>query len=77
MEKQKRILVTGAGGFIGHHLVKYLKQKGYWLRGIDTKYPQYGDAVADEFDLLDLRIWTNCLRATSDSRCQTGMQSCS
>jgi nucleoside-diphosphate-sugar epimerase len=40
MEKQKRILVTGAGGFIGHHLVKYLKQKGYRLRGIDTKYPQ-------------------------------------
>lgn len=64
MEKQKRILITGAGGFIGHHLVKYLKQKGYWVRGIDIKYPEYEDTFADEFELLDLRIWTNCLRAT-------------
>jgi nucleoside-diphosphate-sugar epimerase len=64
MEKQKRILVTGAGGFIGHHLVKYLTQKGYWVRGIDIKYPEYEDSAADEFELLDLRRWTACLRAT-------------
>ncbi|MGB7291869.1 MAG: NAD-dependent epimerase/dehydratase family protein [Thermodesulfobacteriota bacterium] len=63
MEKQKRILVTGAGGFIGHHLVQYLRRKGYWVRGVDIKYPEYEDTFADEFELLDLRIWTNCLRA--------------
>lgn len=60
----KRILVTGAGGFIGHHLVKYLKQKGYWIRGVDIKYPEFEDTAADEFELLDLRGWDNCLQAT-------------
>jgi GDP-D-mannose 3',5'-epimerase len=62
--KKTRILVTGAGGFIGHHLVTYLKRKGYWVRGVDIKYPEYEDTFADEFELLDLRVWTNCLRAT-------------
>ena len=64
MNKKTRILVTGAGGFIGHHLVKYLKQKGFWVRGVDIKYPEYEDTFADEFALLDLRIWANCLKAT-------------
>lgn len=64
MEKQKRVLVTGAGGFIGHHLVKYLKHRNYWVRGVDIKYPEYEDTVADEFKLLDLRRWTKCLQAT-------------
>ncbi len=64
MEKQKRVLVTGAGGFIGHHLVKYLKHRNYWVRGVDIKYPEYEDTVADEFKLLDLRRWTKCLHAT-------------
>ena len=59
-----RVLVTGAGGFIGHHLVTYLKQRGYWVRGVDIKYPEYTDVDADEFELLDLRRWDNCLRAT-------------
>ena len=36
-----RVLVTGAGGFIGHHLVTYLSKKGYWVRGVDIKYPEY------------------------------------
>ena len=36
-----RVLVTGAGGFIGHHLVTYLKQRGYWVRGVDRKLPVY------------------------------------
>jgi GDP-D-mannose 3',5'-epimerase len=36
-----RVLVTGAGGFIGHHLAKYLVNEGYWVRGVDTKYPEY------------------------------------
>jgi GDP-D-mannose 3', 5'-epimerase len=60
----KRVLVTGAGGFIGHHLVSYLKQKGYWVRGADLKYPEYEPSAADDFALLDLRRWENCLRAT-------------
>ncbi|MGE0407218.1 MAG: NAD-dependent epimerase/dehydratase family protein, partial [Candidatus Korobacteraceae bacterium] len=36
-----RVLVTGAGGFIGHHLVKRLKLEGHWVRGVDVKYPEY------------------------------------
>ena len=59
-----RVLVTGAGGFIGHHLVKYLKAKGYWVRGADIKEPEYEATEADEFELLDLRRWANCLIAT-------------
>jgi len=59
-----RVLVTGAGGFIGHHLVKYLVSKGYWVRGVDTKYPEYESSVAHEFELLDLRRFDNCLIAT-------------
>ncbi len=64
MNKQKRILVTGAGGFIGHHLVKRLKRDGYWVRGADIKYPEYEDSAADEFEILDLRKYENCLLAT-------------
>ena len=60
----KKVLVTGAGGFIGHYLVRYLKKRGYWVRGVDVKYPEYEEAVADEFELLDLRRWANCLQAT-------------
>lgn len=59
-----RVLVTGAGGFIGHHLMKYLKAKGYWVRGVDIKYPEYEATGADEFELLDLRRWASCLQAT-------------
>ena len=59
-----RVLVTGAGGFIGHHLVKYLKEKGYWVRGVDLKYPEYEATAADEFEILDLRRWDACLQAT-------------
>jgi nucleoside-diphosphate-sugar epimerase len=61
---QTRVLVTGAGGFIGHHLVTYLKSQGYWVRGVDIKYPEYSDIDADEFEILDLRRWDNCLQAT-------------
>lgn len=64
MSSAKRILVTGAGGFIGSHLVKYLKQKGAWVRGVDIKRPEFSATEADEFDLLDLRRWENCLAAT-------------
>lgn len=60
-----RILVTGAGGFIGYHLVGFLKRHGYWVRGVDIKYPEFGVHNADEFVQLDLRRWENCLQATA------------
>jgi GDP-D-mannose 3', 5'-epimerase len=61
---QCKILVTGAGGFIGHHLVKRLKNDGLWVRGVDIKQPEYEESAADEFELLDLRKYDNCLLAT-------------
>ncbi len=57
-------MVTGAGGFIGSHLVKYLRDKGYWVRGVDIKRPEFAETEADEFLDLDLRRWENCLAAT-------------
>ncbi|MDH3308965.1 MAG: NAD-dependent epimerase/dehydratase family protein [Acidimicrobiia bacterium] len=62
--KKQRVLVTGAGGFIGHHLVNYLKAHGYWVRGVDLKYPEFASTQADEFQVLDLRRWAECLEAT-------------
>ena len=50
-----RILVTGAGGFIGHHLVSYLKRRGDWVRGVDLVRPHYAPSDADDFRELDLR----------------------
>ncbi|HZQ06986.1 MAG TPA: NAD-dependent epimerase/dehydratase family protein [Anaerolineae bacterium] len=64
MAQQTRVLVTGAGGFIGHHLVTYLKQQGYWVRGVDVKLPEYRASDADEFLQLDLRRWENAQEAT-------------
>jgi GDP-D-mannose 3',5'-epimerase len=61
-----RVLVTGAGGFIGHHLVSFLKEQGYWVRGVDLKHPEFAPTVADEFALLDLRRRENCLEATRE-----------
>lgn len=60
----KRVLVTGAGGFIGHFLVTRLKSEGYWVRGVDIKYPEYTDVDADEFEILDLRRSDAALQAT-------------
>lgn len=51
----KEILVCGAGGFIGSHLVKRLKQEGFWVRGADLKYPEFSETAADEFVIGDLR----------------------
>jgi GDP-D-mannose 3', 5'-epimerase len=59
-----RAVVTGAGGFIGSHLVTYLKKQGYWVRGVDIGSPEFSKTNADEFLRLDLRRWENCLQAT-------------
>jgi GDP-D-mannose 3',5'-epimerase len=64
MTEQVRVLVTGAGGFIGHHLTKYLVERGCWVRGVDIKEPEYEPTAAQEFELLDLTKWENCLQAT-------------
>jgi nucleoside-diphosphate-sugar epimerase len=64
MSAQRKVLVTGAGGFIGHHLVAYLKNQGHWVRGVDLKHPEYETSKADEFQILDLRRRDSCLEAT-------------
>ncbi len=64
MSDKKRVLVTGAGGFIGSHLAAYLKEKGYWVRGVDIKNTEFRASAADEFLLLDLRELDNCIKAT-------------
>ena len=51
----KTALVLGAGGFIGSHLVTRLKDEGYWVRGVDIKYPEFSDTTADQFCIKDLR----------------------
>jgi len=61
---KKNALVTGAGGFIGHHLVKYLVDRGYTVRGVDIKAPEYEASAAHNFELLDLRRLDSCLTAT-------------
>lgn len=62
MKKREKVLVTGAGGFIGHHLVKFLKGKGYWVRGVDIKKPEYESIHANEFYILDLRDKKNAIK---------------
>lgn len=62
----KTILVTGAGGFIGHHLVTSLRERGFWVRGVDLKPPDFSPSDANEFLQLDLRRWENCLEATAN-----------
>src|SRR5438445_635986 len=64
MHTQKCLLVTWAGGFICHHLVKRMKADGNWVSGVDLKYPEYESSAADEFEILDLRRWDNCVLAT-------------
>jgi GDP-D-mannose 3',5'-epimerase len=66
VDKSKTALVTGAGGFIGHHLTKYLVARGYFVRGVDIKGPEFEPSGASEFRVLDLRRWESCLEATRD-----------
>ena len=64
----KTALVCGAGGFIGNHLVSRLKKEGYWVRGVDLKYPDYGKSEADEFvtaDLTEKDVVERCIRTGS------------
>lgn len=58
----KRALVCGAGGFIGSHLVKRLKSEGFWVRGVDLKYPEFSETEADDFVIGDLRDVNLCQR---------------
>jgi GDP-D-mannose 3', 5'-epimerase len=58
-----RVLVLGAGGFIGSHLVKRLKAEGHWVRGVDLKVPRYAASPADEFQIADLRIYEKVVAA--------------
>ena len=63
----KKALVCGAGGFIGGHLVKRLKQEGFWVRGVDLKFHEYAETEADDFVIGDLRDQDLC-RAVIDTR---------
>jgi nucleoside-diphosphate-sugar epimerase len=67
MKSGSFVVVTGAGGFIGHHLVDRLKADGFRVRGVDLKHPEYGKTAADEFEILDLRRWDNCLEALREA----------
>lgn len=67
MEKQTRVCVTGAGGFIGGHLAMYLKERGYWVRGVDIKHPDYRSITDfDEWRSADLRDWRQAFDALGD-----------
>ncbi|MFZ6015904.1 MAG: NAD-dependent epimerase/dehydratase family protein [Patescibacteria group bacterium] len=59
---QKTALVCGGGGFIGSHLVKRLKNEGFWVRGVDLKRPEFSETAADDFVVGDLRDQQLCLQ---------------
>ena len=64
-EYKKTALVLGAGGFIGSHMVKRLREEGYWVRGVDLKYPEFSSHQANEFvigDLRDPNMVRRCIR---------------
>jgi len=58
----KKIIVCGAAGFIGGHLVKRLKNEGCWVRGVDIKFPEFDETTADDFIQGDLRHQSVCDR---------------
>jgi nucleoside-diphosphate-sugar epimerase len=61
----KKILVCGAGGFIGNRLVKKLRKEGHWVRGVDIKYPEFNESYADDFKILDLTKKNNATKSLS------------
>jgi GDP-D-mannose 3',5'-epimerase len=63
----RKALVCGAGGFIGSHLVRRLKNEGFWVRGVDLKFPEYSETEADDFAIGDLRDQGFC-RSVIDGR---------
>jgi GDP-D-mannose 3', 5'-epimerase len=66
---EKRVLVCGAGGFIGGHLVKRLKKEGNWVRGVDLKYHDFSESQADEFiraDLRDVRVCEDAVKGIDE-----------
>lgn len=63
----KKALVLGAGGFIGSHLVKRLKKEGFWVRGVDLKYPEFAETHADDFVIGDLREQDVCRKVLDQS----------
>lgn len=65
----KKILVCGAGGFIGHHLTNKLKSQGHWVRAVDLKYPEFSKSKADEFiqdDLTNQKLIKNIFDISFD-----------
>ena len=67
VDYKKTALVLGAGGFIGSHMVKRLRSEGYWVRGVDLKYPEFSSTHANEFvqgDLRDVNIVRRVVRFT-------------
>jgi GDP-D-mannose 3', 5'-epimerase len=62
----RRVLVTGAGGFLGHRLVTALKGLDFWVRGVDVRFPPFASSLADEYRLLDLTDRRGCRDATQD-----------
>ena len=66
---ERKALVCGAGGFIGSHMAKRLKSEGYWVRGVDLKWPEFGPSAADDFvigDLRDVSTWNSVLDTSFD-----------
>ncbi len=63
----KKALICGAGGFIGSHLVKKLREKDYWIRGVDLKYPEFSKTQADDFIIGDLRDQGICIHVVDQA----------
>ena len=59
-DNETRVLVTRAGGFIGHHLTAHLAARGCWVRAVDIKPPEYEPTAANDFEILDLRRRRGC-----------------
>lgn len=62
MSRKRTALVLGAGGFIGSHMVKRLKSEGYWVRGVDLKFPEFAESEANEFLIEDLSNYERMIR---------------